>query len=48
MVYATRDNWVYGLWPSSNIVKNNIEHNASETEPVSLFRLEIFLTGPVV
>jgi hypothetical protein len=35
MVYNTRDYWVFGLCPSSGIVKNTKELNDSETVSVS-------------
>jgi hypothetical protein len=36
MVYDTQDYWVFGLCPLSDILKNSIEHKASESDPVSL------------
>jgi hypothetical protein len=34
----TRDYWVFGLCPSSGILKNTKEHNVSETESLSVLR----------
>jgi hypothetical protein len=36
VAYNTRDYWVFGLRPSSGILKNTKEHNASETGSVSV------------
>jgi hypothetical protein len=38
MMYNTRDYWVFGLCPSSGILKNIREHNVSETGSVSFLR----------
>jgi hypothetical protein len=38
MVYNTRNYWVFGLHPSSGILKNTREHNVSETGFVSVLR----------
>jgi hypothetical protein len=35
MVYNTQDCWVFGLCPSSGILKNTKEHNVSESRSVS-------------
>jgi hypothetical protein len=36
MVYNTQDYWVFGLCPSSGILKNTEECNVSETGSVSI------------
>jgi hypothetical protein len=38
MVYNTQGYWVFGLCPSSCILKNTKEHNVSETGSVSVLR----------
>jgi hypothetical protein len=38
MVPDTQDYWVFGLCPSSGILKNTKEHNISETGSVSDLR----------
>jgi hypothetical protein len=35
MVYNTQDYWVFGLWPSSDILDNTKKHNVLETDPIS-------------
>jgi hypothetical protein len=35
MVYNTWDYWVFGLCPSSDILKNKKEYTLSETDPVT-------------
>jgi hypothetical protein len=48
MVYNTQDYWVFGLRPSSGILKNTKEHNVSETGSVSVLMWEVgdTLLGP--
>jgi hypothetical protein len=38
MAYDTQDYWVFGLCPSSGILKNTKEHNVLETGSVSALR----------
>jgi hypothetical protein len=38
MMYNIQDHWVFGLHPSSCILKNTKEHNVSERGFVSIFR----------
>jgi hypothetical protein len=37
-VYNTQDYWVFGLYPSSGILKDTEEHRVSETGTVTVLR----------
>jgi hypothetical protein len=37
-LYKTQDYWVFGLCPSSSILKDTKEHSISEIGSVSIFR----------
>jgi hypothetical protein len=41
MVYNIQDYWVFGLRPSSRILKDTEEHGVSETGSLSFLRLKV-------